>query len=162
VDYINIYLTITSSTLPKSPSKSDLLFKFQLCVLSKLEYLVLQTGLSDFGHRTCLVYSLDSSKILPDLFSNPSGYVWPPHSPIASVGEESHVIESFEERIAHFDIEPPMQQWYGDATFSGFSFDYGGTAGASSSHPPPFDFPPLAHARDDGGEESREQDEDDE
>jgi hypothetical protein len=35
-----------------------------------------------------------------------------------------------------------VQQWYGDAGFSGFDFDYGGMTGASSSHPPPFDFPP--------------------
>jgi hypothetical protein len=34
----------------------------------------------------------------------------PPHSPIASEGEESPEIESFEERIARFDIETPMQQ----------------------------------------------------
>jgi hypothetical protein len=41
--------------------------------------------------------------------------------------------------IARFDVETPVQQWYGDASFSDFSFDYGGMAGASSSHPPPFD-----------------------
>jgi hypothetical protein len=35
-----------------------------------------------------------------------------------------------------------VQQWYGDASFSGFSFDYGGMAGAYSSHPPPVDSPP--------------------
>jgi hypothetical protein len=34
----------------------------------------------------------------------------PPHSPIASEGEESPEIESFEERITRFDIETPMQQ----------------------------------------------------
>jgi hypothetical protein len=63
----------------------------------------------------------------------------PPHSPIAFEGEESLEIESFEERIARFDIETPMQQWYGYTSFSGFGFDYGSVAGASSSHPPPFD-----------------------
>jgi hypothetical protein len=29
-----------------------------------------------------------------------------------------------------------VQQWYGDVRFSGFGFDYGGMAEASSSHPP--------------------------
>jgi hypothetical protein len=38
-----------------------------------------------------------------------------------------------------------VQQWYDDVGFSGFSFDYGGMAGASSSHSPPFDSPPLAN-----------------
>jgi hypothetical protein len=33
----------------------------------------------------------------------------PPHSPIASEGEESLKIESFEERIAHFDEETLVQ-----------------------------------------------------
>jgi hypothetical protein len=56
----------------------------------------------------------------------------PPSSPIASKGEESTEIESFEERITRFDEETPVQQWYGDASFSGFSFDYGGMIGASS------------------------------
>jgi hypothetical protein len=59
----------------------------------------------------------------------------PPSSPIVSEGEESSEIETFEERIAHFDEETLVQQWYNDASFSGFSFDYGGMAGASSSHP---------------------------
>jgi hypothetical protein len=66
----------------------------------------------------------------------------PPSPPIASEGEESPEIESFEERIARFDEETSVQQWYGDAWFSVFGFDYGGMAGASSSHPPPFDSPP--------------------
>jgi hypothetical protein len=86
----------------------------------------------------------------------------PPHSLIASEGEESLEIESFEERIARFDVETPMQQWYGDASFIGFGFDYGGMASASSSHPPLFDSPPLAHTHDNEGEESDEQDEDNE
>jgi hypothetical protein len=34
----------------------------------------------------------------------------PPHSPIASEGEESPDIKSFEERIAHFDEEVSVQQ----------------------------------------------------
>jgi hypothetical protein len=59
----------------------------------------------------------------------------PPRSPIASEGEENPEIESFEERIARFDVETPMQQWYSDTSFSGFGFDCGGAAGASSSHP---------------------------
>jgi hypothetical protein len=49
----------------------------------------------------------------------------PPHSPIDSEREENTEIESFEERIAHFDIETPVQQWYNDTSFSGFGFDYG-------------------------------------
>jgi hypothetical protein len=81
----------------------------------------------------------------------------PPHSPIVSEGEKSLEIESFKERIARFDEETLVQQWYGDASFSGFSFDYGGMARASSSHPPRFDSPPLAHAHDDEGEGSREE-----
>jgi hypothetical protein len=64
--------------------------------------------------------------------------------------------------IARFDVETPMQQWYDDARFNGFGFDYGGAAGASSSHPLPFDSPPLAHTHDDEGEESGEQDDNDE
>jgi hypothetical protein len=72
-----------------------------------------------------------------------------PRSPIASEGEESLKIESFEERIARFDVETAVQQWHGDASFSGFGFDYSGMAGESSSHPPPFDSPPLAHTHDD-------------
>jgi hypothetical protein len=58
----------------------------------------------------------------------------PPRCPIASEGEESPDIESFEERVARFDVETLVQRWYGDASFSGFDFDYGGMAGASSSH----------------------------
>jgi hypothetical protein len=58
----------------------------------------------------------------------------PPHSPIVSEGEESPEIETFEERITCFDEETLVQQWYGDVSFSGFSFDLGGKAGASSSH----------------------------
>jgi hypothetical protein len=69
----------------------------------------------------------------------------PPSSPIAFEGEESSEIESFEERIARFDEETPVQHWYGDASFSGFDFDYGGMAKASSSHPPPFDSPPSVN-----------------
>jgi hypothetical protein len=83
----------------------------------------------------------------------------PPSSPIASEGEESPKIESFEERIAHFDEETPVQQWYDDASFSGFGFDYGGMAGASSSHPPPFDSLPLANLQ--NIEESEDEDDDD-
>jgi hypothetical protein len=45
-----------------------------------------------------------------------------PRSPIASEREESLKIESFEESIAHFDEETPIQQWYDDASFSGFVF----------------------------------------
>jgi hypothetical protein len=52
----------------------------------------------------------------------------PPSSPIASEGEENPEIESFDERIARFDEETPVQQWYVDVSFSGFGFDYGGMA----------------------------------
>jgi hypothetical protein len=69
----------------------------------------------------------------------------PPSSPIDSECEENPKIESFEEMIARFDEETPVQQWYGDMSFSGFGFDYGGMTGASSSHPPPFDSPPPAN-----------------
>jgi hypothetical protein len=69
----------------------------------------------------------------------------PPSFPIASEGEESPKNETFEERIARFDEKTLVQQWYGDASFSSFGFDYGGIAGASSSRPPPVDSPPLAN-----------------
>jgi hypothetical protein len=84
----------------------------------------------------------------------------PPSSPIASEGEESPEIESFKERIARFDEENLVQQWYGDMSFSGFGFDYGGMAGASSYHHPPLDSPPLANAQ--NVEESEDEDDDDE
>jgi hypothetical protein len=77
----------------------------------------------------------------------------PPSSPIASKGEVSPEIESFEKRIAHFDDETPVQQWYGDTSFSGLGFVYGGMGGASSSHPPLFESPPLVHTHDDEEEE---------
>jgi hypothetical protein len=69
----------------------------------------------------------------------------PPSSSIVSEGEESPKIETFEERIACFDEKTLVQQWYDDASFSGFSYDYGGMAEASSSHPPPIDSPPPAN-----------------
>jgi hypothetical protein len=80
----------------------------------------------------------------------------PPSSPIASEGEESPKIVSFVERIARFDEETLMQQWYSDESFSGFGFDYGGMVGASSSHPSPFDSPPLANLQ--NIEESEDED----
>jgi hypothetical protein len=87
----------------------------------------------------------------------------PPRSPIASEGGESLDIESFEERIAHFDEETPVQHGYANASFNSFGFDFGATTGASSSHPPPFDSPPLTNSQnDDEGEESEEKDDDDE
>jgi hypothetical protein len=52
-----------------------------------------------------------------------------------------------------------VQQWYSDASFSGFGFDYGGMAITSSSHPPPFDSPPLANLQ--NIEESEDEDDDD-
>jgi hypothetical protein len=82
----------------------------------------------------------------------------PPSSPIASEGEESPKIETFKERIARFDEETSVQQWYGDVSFSGFSFDYGGMAGVSSSHPPPVDSPPPTNPS--NVEESDDEDDD--
>jgi hypothetical protein len=89
----------------------------------------------------------------------------PPSSLIAFEGEESLEIESFEERIARFEDETLVQQWYGDVNFSGFGFDYGGMDDTFSSHPPPFDSPPLAQTYDDDDdeeEEGNEEDDDDE
>jgi hypothetical protein len=83
----------------------------------------------------------------------------PPRSLIASEGEESPEIESFEERLTRYEVENPVQQWYGDASFSGFGFGYGGAG--SSSHPSPFDSPP-AHTHNEDHEESGDEDEDDE
>jgi hypothetical protein len=80
----------------------------------------------------------------------------PPSSPIASKGEESPKIESFEERIACFHEETPVQQWYSDLSFSCFGFDYSGMAGASSSHPPPFESPPPTHTHDNKEEDDAE------
>jgi hypothetical protein len=80
----------------------------------------------------------------------------PPCSPIASEGEKSPDIESFEERIAHFDEETLVHQWYGHTNFSSFNFDFGGMAGASSSHPPPFDSPPQANQQGDEDDEESE------
>jgi hypothetical protein len=85
----------------------------------------------------------------------------PTSSPIASEGEESPEIESFEERIAHFDDETPVQRWYGDTSFSGFGFDYGGMGGASSSLPPPFESPPPVHSHDDDDDEEEGEEDDD-
>jgi hypothetical protein len=46
-------------------------------------------------------------------------------------------------------------------SFSGFGFDYGGMAGASSSHPPLFDSPHPAQTHDvDDEEEEGEEDND--
>jgi hypothetical protein len=84
----------------------------------------------------------------------------PLSSSIVSKGEESPEIETFEERIACLNEETPVQQWYGNASFSGFGFDYGGMAGASSSHPPTVDSPPLANPQ--NIEESDDEDDDDE
>jgi hypothetical protein len=83
-----------------------------------------------------------------------------PSSPIVFEGEESLEIKTFEERIAHFDEETPVQQWYDDASFSSFGFDYGGMAGASSSHPPHADSPPPTNPQ--NIEESDDEDDDDE
>jgi hypothetical protein len=86
-----------------------------------------------------------------------------PHSsPIASEGEESPEIKFFEERIARFDDETLVQQWYGDTSFNDFGFDYGSMGGASSSHPPPFESPPPVHTHDDDEEEEGEEDDNDE
>jgi hypothetical protein len=86
----------------------------------------------------------------------------PPSFPIAPEGEESSKIESFEERIACFDEEMSMQQWYGDVSFSNFGVDYSGMADASSSDPASFESPPLAHTRYEEEEEEGESEDDDE
>jgi hypothetical protein len=86
----------------------------------------------------------------------------PPSSPIASEGEESPEIESFEERIARLDEETPVKQCYDDVSFSGFGFDYSGMVGASSSHPPPFEDLPPTHTHDDEEEEKGEEEDDNE
>jgi hypothetical protein len=52
-----------------------------------------------------------------------------------------------------------VQQWYGDASFSDFGFEFGGAAGASISHPPPFDSPPLTNPQDDEDGKDSEDDE---
>jgi hypothetical protein len=83
----------------------------------------------------------------------------PPSSPIASEGEERPKIESFEKRIARFDEESPVQQWYVDVSFSGFSFDHDSMARASSSHPPPVDSPSPVNPQ--NFEESEDEDDDD-
>jgi hypothetical protein len=84
----------------------------------------------------------------------------PSSSSIAFEGEESPEIESFEKRIARFDEETMVQQWYDDASFSDFGFDYSCLAGASSSHPPHFDSPPSANLQ--NVEEREDEDNDDE
>jgi hypothetical protein len=72
----------------------------------------------------------------------------PSCSPIASEGEQSMEIESFEERVAHFDSENPVQQWYRDMSFGGFPYGLDSHTGTSHSHPPPFDSPPPAQTQD--------------
>jgi hypothetical protein len=63
--------------------------------------------------------------------------------------------------VARFEVENLVQQWYGDASFSGFRLDYSGATGSSSSHPPPFDSPHLAHTHnDEDNEECGEESED--
>jgi ribosomal protein L12E/L44/L45/RPP1/RPP2 len=44
-------------------------------------------------------------------------------------------------------------------SFSGFGFDCSGMAGASASHPPPFESTPLAHTHDEEEEEEEEEEE---
>jgi hypothetical protein len=51
-----------------------------------------------------------------------------------------------------------VQQWYGDASFNDFGFDYGGMARASSSHPPPFDSPPSTNPQ--NVKENKDEDDD--
>jgi hypothetical protein len=84
----------------------------------------------------------------------------PPSSSIVFEGEESPKIKTFEERITRFDEETLVQQWYSDASFSGFGFNYGGMARASSSHPPPVDSPPPKNPQ--NVEESDDEDNNDE
>jgi hypothetical protein len=86
----------------------------------------------------------------------------PPRSPIASEGEESPEMESFEERVARFEVENPMQQWYGNTSFNGFRFSYGGEAGPSYPHTPPFDSPPPANPQNDEDDEGKGEESEDE
>jgi hypothetical protein len=72
-------------------------------------------------------------------------------------------MESFEEMVSLFEVENPMQQWYGDTSFNEFGFGYGEEAGPSYTHTPPFDSPPPANPQNDEDDEaSREESEDDE
>jgi hypothetical protein len=80
-----------------------------------------------------------------------------PHSPIAYEGEECPKIESFEERMAHFDMENPLQSWYRDISFGGFSYGFDSGVGTSHTQPPPFSSPPR---NDKENEESGEESED--
>jgi hypothetical protein len=85
----------------------------------------------------------------------------PPRSPIAFEGEESHDVESFEERVTRFDTENPVQQWYGDMCFGSFSYGFDSGAGTSHSQPSLFDSPPPAQTQDDDeeGEDDKDDDE---
>jgi hypothetical protein len=84
----------------------------------------------------------------------------PPLSPIASEGEESSDVESFEEMVARFDTENPVQQWYGDMSFGGFSYGFDSGAGTSHSHPLLFDSPPPAQIHEYGEDEGKDEDND--
>jgi hypothetical protein len=79
-----------------------------------------------------------------------------PRSPIASEGEENPKIESFEERVTCFDMENPVQQWYGDMSFGGFCYGFDSGAGTSHTQPPPFTSPPRNdEENEESGEESK-------
>jgi hypothetical protein len=63
--------------------------------------------------------------------------------------------------VAHFEVENPVQQWYGDTSFSGFRFSYDVAASPSSSHPLSFDSPPPTHPQnDEDNDESGDESED--
>jgi hypothetical protein len=46
-----------------------------------------------------------------------------------------------------------VQQWYGDANFNDFGFDYGGMDGASSSHSPPANLQNVVESEDDDNDD---------
>jgi hypothetical protein len=134
---------------PLSPIRKNFSLLFEMC---RSQYVTDVSAQHEMRERRKINISVKKIRTYLNL--------QPPSFPIAFEGEESLKIESFEERIAHFHEETLVQQWYGDASFNGFRFDYGDMAGASSSHPPPFDSPPSANLQ--IVEESEDEDDDDE
>jgi hypothetical protein len=61
----------------------------------------------------------------------------PPRSPITSE------VESFDARMARYEVENPWTQWYSDTSFSGCGFDLGGDVGTPQTQPPPYETPPI-------------------
>ena len=78
----------------------------------------------------------------------------PPRSPIASEGEQSPEIESFEARMSCYEQENPYSSWFGDIDISGAIF---GPGGAGTSQVPPFNPPPPPPNNDENDEEDDEE-----